>query len=400
MVRSRSIVVCVHLPRFELVVAAGGHEALSGKALAIALPSAGTPEVGEVSGTAEASGVVRGMSMAEALARCPALALLPGDPLGVVRAWEGVACALEGIGADVELARAGIAYFDAGALSGYHGGVEGVIAATRRALGRRPVRIGASPTRFCALAAALEARTRRARVLGPGEARLYLASKPVSLLSYRAQTAALVEPLERLGIGTLGKLAALGADAVCDRFGKPGLLARRLALGHDEPLRPRRLEDRLEESLELSWTGSQEALERALDLLLGRLLSRRERRGRAVRAMTLSARLAERGTWCERVVFRQALTDRRTMRIVLGTRLALLPAPPETLALAVESFGPAPAHQLGMLDRERAARAQQVREAVGQLRVLAGPDAALRIAPMEPRSRVPERRFAYTPFAP
>jgi protein ImuB len=210
----------------------------------------------------------------------------------------------------------------------------------------------------------------------------------------------LVEALERLGIGTLGRLVALGADAVSDRFGKPGLHARRLALGYDEPLRARRLEERLEESLELCGTSSQEALERALDLLLERLLARRERRGRAVRAMSLSARLAERGTWCERVVFRQALTDHKTMRLALGMRLALLPAPAETLALAVESFGPADALQLGMWDGERAARAQRVGDAIRQLRVLAGPQAALRIAPVEPASRVPERRFAFTPYSP
>jgi protein ImuB len=339
------------------------------------------------------------MPLAEALARCPGLVLVPGDPLAVARVWEGVARRLEGIGADVELARPGIAYLDAKGLLRCHGGVEGVIAATRRALGR-PVRIGGSPTRFCALAAALEARARRARVLGAGEARLYLASKPVGLLSYRPQTAVLVEALERLGIGTLGRLVALGADALSDRFGKPGLLARRLALGYDEPLRPRRLEERLEESLELCGTSSQEALERALDLLLERLLARRERRGRAVRAMSLSARLAERGTWCERVVFRQPLTDHKTMRLALSMRLALLPAPAEALALTVESFGPADALQLGMWDGERVARAQRVGDAIRQLRVLAGPQAALRIAPVEPASRVPERRFAFTPYSP
>jgi protein ImuB len=340
------------------------------------------------------------MPLAEGLARCPALALVPGDPLGVAQAWEETARALESIGAAVELPRSGLAYFDAQGLQGLYGGVEGVIAATRRALGHRPVRVGASPTRFCALAAALGARPRRARVLGAGEARLYLASQPVGLLSYRAQTAALVEPLEQLGIATLGKLAALGAGALSDRFGQPGLLAWRLALGRDTPLRPRHLEDRLEESLELYGSSSREALERALDLLLERLLSRPERRGRTVRAMRLSAQLAERGTWCERVVFRQALSDMKVMRFALGMRLALLPAPAETVALRVESFGPAAAQQRSLLDGERAAQTQRVKEAVSQLRALAGPEAALRVAPVEPHSRVPERRFTFTPFLP
>jgi protein ImuB len=395
---AESSIVCVHLPRLELVVAAGGHRALAGCALGIAPAGHGAPHVGEVSGTAEAFGVRRGMVLSEALARCPTLELVPADPLGVERAWEALARKLEGTGAEVELASAGTAYLDAGALRRCYGGVDGVIAATRRALGQRPVRIGAAPTRFCALAAALEARARRARVLGPGEARLYLASRPVGLLAHRARTAALVEPLERLGIDTLGRLAAMSANAVSDRFGRPGLLARDLAHGFDEPLRPRLSEERLEESLELG-TSSLEALERALDLLLERLLARRERRGRTVRAMRLSARLAERGTWCERVVFRQAIAERRAMRLALGVRLALLPAPAEALALAVESFGPASGQQQELLGGEHAARMQRIGDAVGQLRVLAGAEAALRIASVEPASRIPERRFAFTPFS-
>ena len=399
MARMQGTVCCVYLPRFELVVAAGGPEALSGCALAVAPAGTGTPVVGEVSGAAEAAGVLRGMLLAEALARCPTLELVPEDPLGVMRAWERTARALEGMGAQLELARPGLAYFDVEALRGCYGGVEGVLAATRRALGRRRMRIGVAPTRFCALAAALEANSRRARVLSAGEVRLHLASRPVSLLAHRAQTAALVEPLERLGISTLGGLASLDAGAVSDRFGKPGLVARMLALGHDEPLHPRILEEHPEETLELCGSSSREALESALDLLLARLLLRRERRGRAIRAMRLSARLAERGTWCERVVFREALADRKAMRLALGVRLDLLPAPAEALALAVEVFGPAEARQEGLLDSERAARIRHLREAMGQLRVLAGPAAALRIVPLEPRSRVPERRFAYTPFS-
>jgi protein ImuB len=195
-------------------------------------------------------------------------------------------------------------------------------------------------------------------------------------------------------------LAALAPGAISDRFGQPGLLARRLALGWDTSLRPRRLEDHLEESLELHGSSSKEALERALDLLLERLLSRPERRGRAVRAMRLSVQLAERGTWSERVVFRQALSEMKAMRFALGIRLALLPAPAETMALAVESFGPAIAQQQSLLDGDHAVRTQRVKEAVRQLRALAGAEAALRVAPVEPHSRVPERRFAFTPFSP
>ena len=174
------MVVCVHLLRFELVVAAGGPQALAGRALAIAPVPGGAPRVGEVSGTAEAFGVAPGMALGEALARCPELGLIAADPLGVAQAWEQTARALEGIGAALELERAGLAYFAADGLRGVYGGARGVIAAAREAVraawaprGGRIARVGAGPTRFCALAAALAARSRRVVVVDGREARRY-----------------------------------------------------------------------------------------------------------------------------------------------------------------------------------------------------------------------------------
>jgi protein ImuB len=400
------MVVCVYLPRFELVIAAGGPEALAGNVLAIAPLPGGEARVGEVSGAAEAFGVTTGMALGEALARCPELRLVAADPLGVAQGWEAMARALEGIGAALELARPGLAYFEADGLRGLHGDDQGVIAAARDAgrssLGGRSARVGAGPTRFCALAAALEVRSRRAGVVVDGDsARRYLASQPVDLLRFRAETGALVEPLKRLGVRTLGELDELGAaprDALADRFGEAGVLAHRLACGEDTPLRTRRVEDRLEESLELGESSSGPALERVLGVLVDRLLARGERRGRTLRAALLSARLVGGGTWHERVVFRQALSDARRMRLALSLRLALLPAPAEALRLAVERFGPPDGEQGELLESARTARLACLREAVSQVRTVAGPEAALRALCVDPDSRVPERRVVLTPF--
>jgi protein ImuB len=402
--------VCVYLPRFELVIAAGGPEALAARALAIAPLPGAEARVGEVSGAAEAFGVRDGMVLGEALARCPELALVAADPLGVARAWEVMARALEGIGAALELDRPGLAYFEADGLRGLYGGEEGVIAAARaaiRAAGRasigvgRAARVGAGPTRFCALAAALDASSRRAVVVDGKDVRRYLASKPVELLRFRSETAGLVEPLKRLGIRTLGELRDLSSGsprAVADRFGEAGVLAYRLAGGADTPLRTRRVEDRLEESLELGEPGSGQALERVLGVLVDRLLARPERRGRTLRAASLSARLVEGGSWREQVVFRQALSDAGRMRLALSLRLALLPAPAEGLCLAVERFGPPDGEQGTLLQSSRTARLTSLREAVSQVRTMAGPEAALRALCVDPDSRVPERRVVLTPF--
>ena len=96
------MIVCVLLPRFALAVAAGGRERLAAGPAALA-PEPGREQlVGEVNALAETAGVHAGMRLGEALARCPALALVPPDPVGVADAWEEVVTSLEGIGAAVE----------------------------------------------------------------------------------------------------------------------------------------------------------------------------------------------------------------------------------------------------------------------------------------------------------
>jgi protein ImuB len=403
------MVVCVHIPRFELTVAAGGAQALAGRALALA-PMAGVDRskiggtanggggrVGGVSGAAEAHGVSAGMTLGEALARCPELELIPADPLSVSEAWEEIVCAMESVGAAVEPAREGLAYFDADGLRGMHGSDSHTIAAVRHVLSR-PAWIGAGPTRFCALAAALTTNARRTRIIDAQAATRYLAAQPVSLLGFRKETAMLVEPLGRLGVRTLRELGELGRDALADRFGEPGAIADRLASGEDEPLVPRSVEDTLEESLEVGDASSGETLQRILGVLVDRLLARPERRGRSLRAVVLAAHLEGGGTWREPVVFRQALSDARRVGLALSLRLPLLPAPAESLRLCVARFGPAGGEQHALLEQSKQVRRERLGEAVSQMRAVAGPDAALRAVCVDPDSRVPERRVVLTPL--
>jgi protein ImuB len=411
------MVVCVYMPRFELVVAAGDRsevvrQTLAGRALAVA-PRVGADRskigqrVGEVSGAAEARGVAAGMVLGEALARCPDLVLLPGDPVRVAEVWETAMHALESIGAAVESARPGLAYFEADGLGGIHGTLEATIAAAQRALGR-PTRMGVGPTRFCALASALAARSRRPLVLEGRETRRWLAGRPVELLGFREETATLLEPLARLGVRTLGELARLGRPALTDRFGAPGALAHRLACGEDSPPRARRVEEHLEESMEVGDASSGAALKRVLGVLVNRLLARPERRGRTLRVATLSARLAAGGGWRERTVFRQALCDPERIWLALSVRLLALPAPAAALGLAVERFGPPTSEQGSLFDETSlrpvahhaagAARAARLREGLAQVRAVAGQDAALRAVCVDPDSRVPERRVVLAPI--
>jgi protein ImuB len=318
----------------------------------------------------------------------------------VADAWERILVRLESGGAGVEPERPGLACFDARGLLRLHGGIEGVLAATRRAL-RRPARYGVAPSRFAAVAAATHARVRRSVIVSGGrpEAAAFLAAMPVALLRARPALAELPEALERLGVSTLGELAGLPAPALADRFGAAGLHALELAAGGDGALRPRLASELVRESLELPEAVSGIQLESALGLLIDRLLARRERRGRTLRAVVLGAVLVEQGgTWREQVVFREALADAGRIRLALATHLLGIPAPAHELRLAVERWGPPAGDQRSLIGYPEAARTARLREAIRQARAAAGPDAALRVLEVDPESRLPERRAMLTPF--
>ncbi|HEV3377933.1 MAG TPA: hypothetical protein VG126_11710 [Thermoleophilaceae bacterium] len=395
------MVVCVLYPRFELLAALGDRRALLAEPVALA-PEAGREQVvGEVSAPAEAFGVVRGMRLGEAMSRCPALRLVPPDPEGVRSLWNTVLDRLEAIGAAVESDAAGAAFFESAGLRGLHGGdLAGVLTAASRALGPG-ARLGAAPCRFAAHAAALQARPRRgrrSRVVEEQQGRDFLAPLPVALLRTRPELQALPEVFERLGIRTLGEVAALPSRAVAERFGHPGLLALDLARGRDTPLAPRRPPEPVVERLDLPEAASGQQLERALELLVARVLARRERRGRALRGLAVSARFVAGGTWRTTIVLRQASADPERIRLALAPRLAELPAPAESLALEVEAFGPPAQDQGRLLDEAAAVRRARLGEAVRQARQAAGSEAALKVLDVDPGSRIPERRAVLAPF--
>jgi protein ImuB len=397
------MVVCVLFSRFALVAALEGRRELMGEPVALAPEMGRRQVIGEASPAAEAFGVVAGMRVGEALARCPELRLVPPDPDGVRTLWRRMLDRLERIGAACESDRAGEAFFEADGLRGIHGGLDGVLDAARGTVGRA-ARIGCGPGRFVAYAAALQARPRRraggtVTVAGRTVER-FLEPLPAGLLRSRAGLEDLPEVLERLGIGTLGRLAAVSRSALAERFGQPGLLAHDLACGRDTPLEPRRPPEPVIERLELPEAASGQQLERALELLVARVLSRPERRGRTLRSLALAARFVEGGTWRTRVTLRQASCDAARLRTVLTPKIGELPAPAESIAIEVEAWGP-PAYDQARLVEDRspaAVRRARIAEAVSQVRQAAGGDAALRVLEVDPESRLPERRAVLAPY--
>jgi nucleotidyltransferase/DNA polymerase involved in DNA repair len=387
-------VACALIPRFRLIAATAGNRETLARPAALAPEPGAAQLIGEVTESAERFGLRAGMRMGEALSRCPELALVPPDPERAEHSWEEALRRLEGIGAQVESGRAGEAFFEAGGLSRLWKGIEGVLRRVREQLGST-VRLGAGPGRFSAYVAATSA----AGIVPDGGAAEFLDPLPVSLLCGRLGEDGedLPNELERLGISTLGRLAGLPRDAVADRFGRLGLRARRLARGEDDPLRPRPVQEPLAVELELPEAVSGQQLERSLELLISRLLAHGARRGRTLRTLRLSARLAAGGGWRRQVALRRASADRARLADALLPHLALLPAPAATLRLEALGLGPETGDQLSLSGPEEERRGR-LAEAVRQTRSAAGADSVLRVLEVDPESRVPERREVLMPF--
>jgi protein ImuB len=110
-----------------------------------------------------------------------------------------------------------------------------VAEAVDHAVGRPGCQVGVADGRFAAELAAQAAQAAGGNpviVVPPGASRTWLAPQPVSTLG--SEFEALSDLLVRLGVRTLGDLAALPAPSVLGRFGPQGAAAHRLARGQDE----------------------------------------------------------------------------------------------------------------------------------------------------------------------
>ena len=399
------MIACVLIPRFGLVAAAAARRELLARPVALAPEPGGPQVVGEVSGAAEAFGITEGMRMAEALGRCPALALIPPDHARAEDVWEARVARIEAIGAAVESRHPGEMFFGLDGLRGLLGRPERVLERARRVVGRG-ARLGAGPTRLCALAAASRFRPRAGRtrpvVVGERAARSFLEPLPIGMLRDRMEDEwtgiNLVDTLERLGVTTLGELAALPDSAVADRFGTAGMRALAMARGQEEPLRPRPPREELREELELPDAATGGQLERALELLVDRLLASPLRRGRSFRRLRLEARLAGGGGWRIEAVLRSATANRERLLLALHPKLSALPAPASHLALRGLELGDGSPRQPALTSDEHERRRGLIAEAVRHARAAAGRGAVLRILEVDAGSSVPERRATLTPF--
>lgn len=191
--------------------------------------------------SARAAGVRRHLRRREAQSRAPSLVVLDHDPDRDARAFEAVVQAIEALTPRIEVTRPGRCAFPTRGPSRYFGGDEALAARALDVVAAvldAPVAVGVADGPFAAAHAARTAHVRAARsggderpvwVVAPGRSADYLA--PLSLGALDRPE--LADVLGRLGLHSLGDLAALPAADVLGRFGSDGLEAHRLARGLD-----------------------------------------------------------------------------------------------------------------------------------------------------------------------
>jgi protein ImuB len=187
------------------------------------------------SATARAQGVQRGQRRREAQGRCPSVIIAERDEAREARLFESVIAACEAITPRIEITRPGSCAFATRGPSRYFGG-DAMLARQVQArvndvlTGRTECRIGIADGPFAASIAARV--TPSPHVVAPDGTAGFLASLSVTTL----EQPELADVLLRLGITTLGQLAALPLRDVIGRFGWLGEWSHRIASGLDDRL--------------------------------------------------------------------------------------------------------------------------------------------------------------------
>jgi len=390
-----------------------------------------------VSAVARAQGVRRGMRRRQAQERCPEVALLAADDARDAREFEPVALAAETVVAGLEVARPGLLLLPADGAARYHGSELALAQALVGAVAARTGHESQVGVADGLLAAVLAAR--EDAVVPPGGSAAFLADRPVGELVHAvcdpAGVAAVREAAGlwwRLGLRTLGDLAALPVASVQARFGDLGAWAQRLARGED--LRPparRRIEEDLAVAEELDPPALRVDVAtfaaRRLATTLHDLLASR---GLACGRLRITARTAGadlggddvggevggdgEGTVLERVwrtddaaaggMSAARITDRVRWQLEgwltaasarRGGESDPVVAPIAHLALAAEDVVPATTHQPGLWGAD-AGEGERARRALGRVQGLLGGHAVLTVELQGGRG--PRDRVRLVPF--
>jgi len=245
---------CLAVPLFPLAARLRSEPELTREALAILEGNGQAARVVASTRAARAAGVRPGLSLPQARALCPKLAVRTRDGTCERAAQEALLEIADGFSPRVEDAGDGVAYVDLGSLDRRYPGAAGEVSLGRdlaqageaRSL---PVRVGIASSK---LAARVAAGLPGSPVIVPaGEEALFLAPLPLARLAPHLEISG---TLERWGLSSIGDFARLAPAEVASRLGRTGSDLHAIARGLDaRPLVPREPPPSFEEGMSLEW---------------------------------------------------------------------------------------------------------------------------------------------------
>jgi nucleotidyltransferase/DNA polymerase involved in DNA repair len=343
---------------------------------------------------ADASGVRQGMRMSEAIGLCGRAVVLAPDAPFYERRFGAVMDSLSELSPVVERAGLGAAYLSLKGLPvAREAFAEELIASLHLKIGFM-ASAGLANGKFAARVAAITTRPGLTKIVPAGDEADYLA--PLSIDHLPADDATRWR-LRLLGLETMGDIAKLPLGAFQAQFGPEGKRCWELASGIDsEPLTARVKEESVVRRLQMpSPSVSLDTILIGVERLVHAAYSDPERGSRWVRKAVVRGTLETGGTWELPIAFREALASPRDAWFAI--KAAIMRRPPERPVeeLEVELVGlSAESGKQAAMFEGKGKLWRQVQEAVRQLETQREQPSLGKVIPLDPRSRIPERRLA------
>jgi DNA polymerase-4/protein ImuB len=391
---------CILIPHFSLRMTLLGRPDLDGLPLVLTSPPNARTCVVDCSPEAAKRGVRPGMLLREVTALSPEAIFIEPNPVREAIAFERILTSLETFSPGIEPQGTDRCYVDMRGLQRHDASLE---AATDRLLRLVPPilrpRAGIAPGKFTASVAARKAKAGRATLIPDNEVRAFLRDIPVSWLPLEFDA---IKRMERLGLHTLGAIAALPATAMQARFGPKGKEVWNLASGIDDPVvLPRQRQEAIVESLTLpSPSTSREMLLIGVRQLVQRAFSRPELQHRHVRQARLQVMIEDHRSWEREMTFGEPSDCERVIEILMHRLQGLeLAGPAERLILSLIGLVNETSRQ-ELLPGLRPRRMPNIASAARQLKRRYGMSPLYHVVEVEPWSRIPERRHALISYDP
>jgi protein ImuB len=370
-------IACLLVKDLPLAAMVRANPELRETAFALSIGKGPRALLGFVSTPARRAGVVPGMTVAQAGAVAPDLAVFARNPALEQAAADALLDAAESFSPVVEdggsnSGSMGRVYLDLAGLSGLYGAENEMAAEMARRVHQvgMEAEIGIAANKDIAY---LAARCGGIRVIDAGREAEFLQWVPLELLGLEPDVEL---QLERLGICRLGELARLDARELGSRMGAGGVELIRLVSGQrGGPLIARRPGEIFTEKTELEYAIELlEPLSFILRGMLERLVARLKLRGLVAGDLTLSLQLAERGRDERRVSVTAATNKVRSLLTLLLLNLEKSPPPQgvEAVQLSAQARVPRPAQDDMFLPPAPAP--ERLQTTLARLAALCGPD--------------------------